>query len=247
MVLRTQSAGEGEQHRALCQGQYGRSPDHPGQTCRRRSRRVRQRSSSRARCRRKTQACRRRTRAWRHPEAPAPESVTKSARKPPAPSPSFRWPVRGRVIADRPSEAGRAAKRRHQSGGAGGHAGQGGRGRRGRLCRQRVQGLRQSALVRHANGYVTAYAHASEVMVKRGDTIRRGQTIAKSGQTGNVGIAAIAFRDPQRLDADRSGAISRQSERLIRLPFVQGKRGPSSLCPGSRFRDHALVLRADGH
>jgi len=32
--------------------------------------------------------------------------------------------------------------------------------------------------------FVTAYAHASEVMVKRGDQVKRGQIIAKAGQTG---------------------------------------------------------------
>ena len=39
-------------------------------------------------------------------------------------------------------------------------------------------------LVRHADGYVTAYAHLSELMVKEGDKVRRGQIIAKSGGTG---------------------------------------------------------------
>lgn len=48
-------------------------------------------------------------------------------------------------------------------------------------------------LVRHSNGYVTAYAHASELMVKRGDPIKRGQTIAKSGQTGGVSSPQLHF------------------------------------------------------
>ena len=42
-------------------------------------------------------------------------------------------------------------------------------------------------LVRHSNGYVTAYGHASEVLVKRVDAIKRGQIIAKSDQSGEVG------------------------------------------------------------
>ena len=41
-------------------------------------------------------------------------------------------------------------------------------------------------LIRHSNGYVTAYAHASEIMVKRDEPIKRGQVIAKAGQTGSV-------------------------------------------------------------
>ena len=48
-------------------------------------------------------------------------------------------------------------------------------------------------LVRHSNGYVTAYAHASEVLVKRGDAIKRGQIIAKSGQSGQVGSPQLHF------------------------------------------------------
>jgi murein DD-endopeptidase MepM/ murein hydrolase activator NlpD len=48
-------------------------------------------------------------------------------------------------------------------------------------------------LVRHSNGYVTAYAHASELLVKRGDTIKRGQIIAKSGQSGEVGSPQLHF------------------------------------------------------
>ncbi len=48
-------------------------------------------------------------------------------------------------------------------------------------------------LVHHSNGYVTAYAHASELLVKRGDTIKRGQVIAKSGQSGDVGSPQLHF------------------------------------------------------
>jgi murein DD-endopeptidase MepM/ murein hydrolase activator NlpD len=48
-------------------------------------------------------------------------------------------------------------------------------------------------LVRHSNGYVTAYAHASELLVKRGDTIKRGQVIAKSGQSGEVASPQLHF------------------------------------------------------
>ncbi|MFX7071636.1 M23 family metallopeptidase, partial [Acinetobacter baumannii] len=49
-----------------------------------------------------------------------------------------------------------------------------------------LKGYGNLVLVRHSNGYVTAYAHASELLVKRGDTVKRGQVIAKSGQSGEV-------------------------------------------------------------
>jgi murein DD-endopeptidase MepM/ murein hydrolase activator NlpD len=48
-------------------------------------------------------------------------------------------------------------------------------------------------LVRHANGYVTVYAHAKELLVKVGDEIKRGQVIAKSGKTGDVDRPQIHF------------------------------------------------------
>jgi murein DD-endopeptidase MepM/ murein hydrolase activator NlpD len=48
-------------------------------------------------------------------------------------------------------------------------------------------------LVRHSNGYVTAYAHASEILVKRDEPVKRGQVIAKTGQTGNVAAPQLHF------------------------------------------------------
>ncbi len=48
-------------------------------------------------------------------------------------------------------------------------------------------------LVRHANGYVTVYAHGKELLVKVGDEIKRGQVIAKSGKTGDVDRPQVHF------------------------------------------------------
>ncbi len=56
-----------------------------------------------------------------------------------------------------------------------------------------LKGYGNLILVRHSNGYVTAYAHASELMVKRGDSIKRGQIIAKSGQSGEVASPQLHF------------------------------------------------------
>lgn len=56
-----------------------------------------------------------------------------------------------------------------------------------------VKGYGNLVLVRHDNGYVSAYAHTSEITVKRGDKVRRGQVIAKSGQTGNVTSPQLHF------------------------------------------------------
>ena len=48
-------------------------------------------------------------------------------------------------------------------------------------------------LIHHSNGYSTVYAHAKELLVKRGDQIKRGQVIAYSGQTGNVSAPQLHF------------------------------------------------------
>jgi murein DD-endopeptidase MepM/ murein hydrolase activator NlpD len=56
-----------------------------------------------------------------------------------------------------------------------------------------LKGYGNLVLVRHSNGFVTAYANASELMVKRGDQIKRGQVIAKSGQTGQAAAPQLHF------------------------------------------------------
>jgi murein DD-endopeptidase MepM/ murein hydrolase activator NlpD len=49
------------------------------------------------------------------------------------------------------------------------------------------------ALVRHADNYVTAYAHAKELGVKRGDQVKRGDIIGRSGQTGQADTPRLHF------------------------------------------------------
>ena len=56
-----------------------------------------------------------------------------------------------------------------------------------------LKGYGNLVLVRHANGFVTAYAHASDILVKRGESVKRGQVIAHSGQTGNVTSPQLHF------------------------------------------------------
>jgi murein DD-endopeptidase MepM/ murein hydrolase activator NlpD len=56
-----------------------------------------------------------------------------------------------------------------------------------------LKGYGNLVLVRHPNGYVTAYAHTKELLVKRGDQVKRGQMIARSGQTGNVNTPQLHF------------------------------------------------------
>lgn len=48
-------------------------------------------------------------------------------------------------------------------------------------------------LLSHPNGYVTAYAHADEITVRRGDRVSRGQIIAAAGTTGSVSEPQLHF------------------------------------------------------
>ena len=48
-------------------------------------------------------------------------------------------------------------------------------------------------MIRHDNGYVSAYAHNGELAVKRGEKVKRGQVVAKSGQSGNVNAPQLHF------------------------------------------------------
>ncbi|WP_349360810.1 M23 family metallopeptidase [Stappia sp.] len=56
-----------------------------------------------------------------------------------------------------------------------------------------LKGYGNLVLVRHADGWVSAYAHNSELLVKRGDAVQRGQVIAKAGSTGSVTQPQLHF------------------------------------------------------
>jgi murein DD-endopeptidase MepM/ murein hydrolase activator NlpD len=125
-------------------------------------------------------------------EEPTAEAPVKAAEATGA-LPTFRWPVRGKVI----TSYGAKTNGKSNDGinlavpegtpikaaedGVVAYSG------------NELKGYGNLVLVRHANGYVTAYAHASELLVKRGDTIKRGQIIAKSGQSGEVGSPQLHF------------------------------------------------------
>jgi murein DD-endopeptidase MepM/ murein hydrolase activator NlpD len=104
-----------------------------------------------------------------------------------AAGPAFRWPLRGRVISGFPKNDGidlavpEGTAVHAAEDGVVAYAG------------SELKGYGNLILIRHSNGYVTAYAHASELMVKRNDPVRRGQVIAKSGQSGSVSSPQLHF------------------------------------------------------
>lgn len=56
-----------------------------------------------------------------------------------------------------------------------------------------IRGFGNLVLVKHANGWMTAYAHNAELLVKRGEPVKRGQAISKAGATGGVSSPQLHF------------------------------------------------------
>jgi murein DD-endopeptidase MepM/ murein hydrolase activator NlpD len=56
-----------------------------------------------------------------------------------------------------------------------------------------LKGYGRLVLIRHADNWVSAYAHNDEIVVKRGDTVSRGQVIARAGKTGDVDQPQLHF------------------------------------------------------
>ena len=56
-----------------------------------------------------------------------------------------------------------------------------------------IKGFGNLVLIRHPNGYVSAYANNGNLSVHRGEQVKRGQTIALSGQSGNVASPQLHF------------------------------------------------------
>lgn len=56
-----------------------------------------------------------------------------------------------------------------------------------------LPGFGRLILVRHADGYVTAYAHNDELLVSRCQVVKRGQVISRAGATGKVAKPQLHF------------------------------------------------------
>ena len=131
--------------------------------------------------------------ATQEPAATDTAANAANAAEPAGSVPSFRWPARGRVIAGFGPKSGggqndginlavpEGTPIKAADDGVVAYAG------------NELKGYGNLVLIRHANGFVSAYAHASELLVKRGDTIKRGQVIANAGQTGNVTSPQLHF------------------------------------------------------
>lgn len=56
-----------------------------------------------------------------------------------------------------------------------------------------VEGYGNLLLIRHNDGWVSAYGHNESLMVDEGDRVTRGQTIARAGRSGSSDIAELYF------------------------------------------------------
>lgn len=115
--------------------------------------------------------------------------VAQPAPEPMGTSDKFRWPVSGRVITDFANskatginiEAPEGAAIRAAENGQVIYVGSG------------VEGYGNLILVRHPNGFVSAYAHLKDTKVQKGDMVNRGDQIGTAGMTGSVTRPQLHF------------------------------------------------------
>ena len=122
-----------------------------------------------------------------------PSARTVALSPPPKMGGGFRWPVEGRIISGfGPREGGlhndgvnilaaAGTQVRAAENGIVVYAG------------NELRGFGNLLLIKHANDWTTAYAHADRLLVGRGDKVTRGQPIATVGQTGNVSRPQLHF------------------------------------------------------
>jgi murein DD-endopeptidase MepM/ murein hydrolase activator NlpD len=105
----------------------------------------------------------------------------------------FRWPVRGRII------AGFGAKPNGEKNDGinlavpEGTAVKAAEAGTVIYAGNELEGYGNLILIRHADGWVSAYANNKDLAVKRGDTVRRGEVISHAGMTGAVSSPQVHF------------------------------------------------------
>src|SRR5258706_6051455 len=135
--------------------------------------------------------------------APQQQAVLAPPAPPPRAARSFLWPLRGRVLATYGERGGGL----HNDGiniaagkGTPVHAAENGVVA---YAGNEIRGFGNLLLIKHADGFMTAYAHADTLAVQRGDVVRRGQVIARIGSSGNVAEPQLHFevrRGAQAID-----------------------------------------------
>jgi murein DD-endopeptidase MepM/ murein hydrolase activator NlpD len=151
----------------------------------------------------------------------AAEPLASSAATPPEGrgSNAFLWPVRGRVLATYGSGTDGTHNDGINIGAPRGTAVQAVDAGVVAYTGNELRGYGNLILVKHDNGWISAYAHCDQLLVKRGEKVARGQVIARVGSTGNVGEPQLHFElrrghkavDPQEFLAPLPTAATRDS------------------------------------
>jgi len=123
----------------------------------------------------------------------SPAAGEQSVTVPAAPPPRFAWPVKGKVLVP----YGAAAGGQKNDGidiqaetGEGVKAADGGKVV---YAGSEVAHLGNLVLVQHPGGYITAYGNNEALLVKKGDEVKKGQTIAKAGSSGGAASPRVHF------------------------------------------------------
>ena len=130
---------------------------------------------------------------------PAAARVIPPPRPGPVPEPParasarFLWPAEGRLVASYGPQAGARQNDGINIAAAYGTAVRAAENGVVVYAGNELRGYGNLLLVRHADGWTSAYAHNAELLVGRGETVSRGQVIAKVGQTGNVAEPQLHF------------------------------------------------------
>jgi murein DD-endopeptidase MepM/ murein hydrolase activator NlpD len=125
--------------------------------------------------------------------APKAQPEQHASIAPPASKSEFIWPVSGRILsAFGPKEAGR------RNDGVNiatpiGTAVRAARAGEVIYIGNELRGYGNLVLIRHDDGYVSAYAHNSRILVARGAFVQQGQEIAESGESGSVDAPQVHF------------------------------------------------------
>lgn len=105
----------------------------------------------------------------------------------------FQWPVRGRVISGFGSKAKGLQNDGINIAAAPGTPVVAARSGTVAYVGNELRGFGNLVLIKHPGGWVSAYAHNDQLLVKRGEKVNRGQKIATVGQTGGVGRSQLHF------------------------------------------------------
>ncbi|EME71749.1 metalloendopeptidase-like membrane protein, partial [Paramagnetospirillum caucaseum] len=128
------------------------------------------------------------------PVPPPPPAMAVPAAPPARAGSSFLWPVKGEVVAEFGPLPG---KGQHNDGinivAAKGTAVRAAENGVVAYVGNELKGFGNLLLVKHADNWMTAYAHNEKLMVKRGDQVRRGQAIATVGASGSVTSPQLHF------------------------------------------------------